>query len=345
MDEDEDELVDTNREVEDAAPPPPPPPPARSAAASAPAPVAAELPFDADFVRGLLAEHSNRMAAIMDRGIAEVSSHLKTSFDQGLSTTLGKLDQSYQRRFAHIEKDTQAIGSQIADIHAAAAVQAARTAKLEEAIFRAPTPRPMGAILADDDFTRDIDECVVRIRTATQVSCEEIKHALASSLADMGIAAEELKISSSTFGKNFEVTFAGSDIVQAARCRKLFSVQRLPDKTYRRLEATDTSNNQISIYIEPDKNKQTIKSEVITRKIKKALETATGDKYTVRKADHTVFCGPLPVARVRNVSTTDFKVDWNREWTEQNTRPVDTGSIVSNLEAFFADSAGRASWG
>ena len=298
-------------------------------------------PPNADFVRHLLEEHSIRMSAQLDAGLLEARTQLQTVFAQNLSTTLSKLDVSYQRRFVGLERAVSEHDLRFERLHAELMEQQARICKLEEAIYKPFTK--LEAELVDDDFNRPVDSLLLRGRTLSNVSIEAFQRSLEATIVAMAIPAEEVVVKGSSPGKSFEVTFHGSAVVQAARCKKFLALQKLPDRTYRKLVATDSAGAETPVFVETDKNRCTIKGELLTRKARKLLEAAAGRQLSVRKSDNAVFQGPEPVVRIRDVTPAAFRVEWNRDWREAN--PAVQADCLRELDELFADRAARASWG
>ena len=296
--------------------------------------------LSASFVRKLLAEHSSRMAAQLDSGLLAARNQMQSALDQNLSSTLSQLDLSYQRRFSGIERVVDLQEQRIECLRAELKEQRERTEKLEEAIYKPFTK--LETELADDDFVRAVNGCLLRARTLSNVAIESIKKSLEPTLAAMSLPPGEVFVGGGTPGRSFEISFSGSELVQQARCKKSLSLQRLPDRTFRKVEAVDSAGAVTAVFVEPDKNRQTIKSELLSRKARRILETITGQTFSVRKSDFTVFQGPLPVLRIRDVTSASHRVEWNRDWQEAN--PTVVPGCLRELDELFADRASRASW-
>jgi hypothetical protein len=113
---------------------------------------------------------------------------------------------------------------------------------------------------------------------------------------------------------------------------------------WRNIEARDPDGSVVRLFVDPDKNRQSIKGEITVRRLQKLLEAAHPTKRIyARKADLIVYAGSDPIAKIENISSSDFALRWNL--VEAGKLGCDRAKIEADLRAATADRASAVQWG
>ena len=137
----------------------------------------------------------------------------------------------------------------------------------------------------------------------------------------------------------------GTPGVASLLVRKVLDNQRLETSLWRKYYGTslelDGQNAPTPklLFINPDKNSKTVKSEMATRKLVQLLAHVQSDKkFYAAKDDHVVSVNFRALARVVARSQFDVQVQWNMDVVRAENIPH--ANIKSTFESEFAAGAG-----
>jgi hypothetical protein len=98
------------------------------------------------------------------------------------------------------------------------------------------------------------------------------------------------------------------------------------------------------MYLDFDKNRHQIRTEVLTKKVAKIIaEQDSTLELRKRLKDSLVCVGWEPLARIKVVSQDEHKIEWNAECLSKTA--VSRAIVDAALRSAFADAADNVSWG
>ncbi len=141
----------------------------------------------------------------------------------------------------------------------------------------------------DNDFDRSIDPSVVRIRSVEPIRSVAALAALQEMLTSMSLADSDYTMEGKELSRAFTLRFHGATGLATNRVRKLLGMQR-ENGTWKELECSTTNNGKSRLYLDVDKNRKTLRGELISRKLAAILKAAHPDKdIFLKKAALTIY--------------------------------------------------------
>ena len=197
-----------------------------------------------------------------------------------------------------------------------------------------------------DDYKRDTDRTIVRLRAGALVRKCDMGDALAVLASAAGMAKEHFNLEGGVLSKFFVVKMAGTPSIAAGRVGKLLGTLRLPDGAWRVLELPlpDGSANT-PFYMDEDKSKHTIALERAIKKLRKvALQLDPTKDFVARRSDATLFQMPgwIPIAMVESPAPSELVVRFNG--AASAARALQDLGLEAKFHAETADPAAQAQW-
>ena len=90
-------------------------------------------------------------------------------------------------------------------------------------------------------------------------------------------------------------------------------LQRLPgDAGWRKLKGNDEHGQQQDIYVDGDKNRKMVSTEILTKKLGALIAKHTnGLKVVPKRAEGKIWVGWTPVAWITVTGREEFSIQWN----------------------------------
>ena len=260
-----------------------------------------------------------------------------------LFNTLREVDQANQKRFSVCESRIAALEARMDAEDRAKPSREAEVDHLRRglAIASAPVPPP---ILAAGDFDRDIDPCIVRIRTSEVVSKDSAFEGVQSLIAGLRLDdPNSVQIEGKVVGKSFALRFSGAPGLAGSRVRKFLGMQK-SDGEWQHYTAKTPSGAEARIFLDIDKNQKTTRTELIARKSCRTLkETYPAHSFFLKKADSTVCVNWVPLLRVQVESPQVHKLEWNPQLVEE--LGIDRSKVAKKVEKDIEDPHAGIQWG
>jgi uncharacterized protein YdcH (DUF465 family) len=254
-----------------------------------------------------------------------------------------KLDAKQSKRFSDIETNSAALDERISRLEQASRTSSSTIATLQVAVAAAETCEPIAHVVDQADFQRAADPTIIRCRCAEPTTLAMVTAAMEPILVAAAVL-DNIKITGPLLGKFFTIkNSAGSDALGAQRIRKILQVQKDSD-AFRDLNVHLPGGTTVKMYLDFDKNRHQIRTEVLTKKLAKIIaEQDSTLELRKRLRDGLVCVGWEPLARVKVVSQNEHKIEWNAECLSKTA--VSRTNADAALRTAFADAADNVSWG
>ena len=138
-----------------------------------------------------------------------------------------------------------------------------------------------------------------------------------------GNPADHWSLAGKEVGKYHILQFKGSSGLAQTRARKFMALQRLPgDAGWRKLKGRDEHGQLQDIYVDGDKNRKMVSTEILTKKLGGLIaKHASGLKVVPKRAEGKIWIGWTPVAWITVVSREEFNIQWNIKKSEELALP------------------------
>jgi hypothetical protein len=291
-------------------------------------------------------EMSVDITALLDQHKLQISQEISgmgTALEKSTHHLIKQVDASNQLRFAKQDNKIDDISRRLLLLEKAKPVCDTYLEKLTVGLAAASSMAPPIPVL-DNDFDRPIDPTVVRIRSVEPVRSAAALAALQEMLNSMGeITEKDYKIEGKELSRAFTLRFGGAPGLAANRARKFLGLQR-ENGAWKELECGTTANGKSRLYLDVDKNRKTQRGELISRKLSAILKTAHPDHdIFLKKAALTISSRWTPLARVLEVTGSDYRIGWNTALVAS--LRVGRDEVEAALTTALAEPADMVQWG
>jgi hypothetical protein len=156
--------------------------------------------------------------------VATASDNQFNKLERGFSQMFDMHDKSIEQNLNRHEipiRERQMRVEKLANGFAGNQIQVVRLQKALDLAEKAIPPRPIGG----EGFDRATDGSIVRLRCPAIVPIDEVKKAIAETLAKMELAADQVAVVGLAEGKPYVVRFSGAGGVAAKKSGKFFGFQ------------------------------------------------------------------------------------------------------------------------
>ncbi len=129
---------------------------------------------------------------------------------------------------------------------------------------------------SSDRFDRAVDPCIVKFRLQNPVALQEVEAAIKEVLLEMQIGEEQAEVTGQPASKAFTLRFKGAANLAAARASKFSQFQQTGNK-WRELSAASLDGTKHRIFVDLDKHGKQIRTEIVARKLCRALKVKYSD--------------------------------------------------------------------
>jgi hypothetical protein len=213
------------------------------------------------------------------------------------------------RRIAHLEGERPQLRAQMVELQQGLAVAE-----------KAATQVPVEA--GSEEFDRPLDTTIIKIRCKEELSRQEVLASIQCIIDEMGSmgtgeSGPAFTITGKEVGKYHILQFKGAGGLAQGRARKFMQLQRLPgDAGWRKLKGNDEHGQQQDIYVDGDKNRRMVSTEILTKKLGALIaKHVNGLKVIPKRAEGKIWVGWTPVAWITVTSREEFSVQWNLKKT------------------------------
>ena len=275
--------------------------------------------------------------------IAASNNTLAATMQSTVHTVAKELERSFQAKFSVHDQRLSALEDRLAALEENKPIVIAAVQKLETGLAAAEAMVPPRLFVDTDDFERNVDPSIIRVRALDAVARQSIHEALAALRASMHLAGEFYTIEGKEPGRNFSLRFSGATALAASRVRKFLSLQRT-DGDWTELSALTPDKKPSRIFLDPDKNKKQMRGELIFRKLLKATRAQhPGLNAGGRKLDSIVCIDWVPLARIVVLDPVKFKIEWN--FAVVDGKHIDKAAIEAAVRSDVADPNDCIEWG
>jgi len=270
-------------------------------------------------------------------------SDLEQKFTTAMTNALRKTDAGYQARFGAVEGEIRELKTRLEKIEGWQPNAERAVAEVRHAVALAESSTNVQEILDADDFERDCDLAIVKAKVVDAVSSTAARDAVRDVLETMGLKEDDVKIIGRDLDKSFTLRFAGSAATAARRARKFMSLQREGGE-WKQLVAKTPDGAETKMYVDVDKNRKQIMTEMMGRRLHKVLkEKYPARDFFNRKKLGTVTVDWTPLARVVITSPEVHKIEWNLKLADE--LGIDKTGVSERLEASLATQENGITWG
>ena len=289
-------------------------------------------------VADLVAEVHRKISA----EVAQSHSRCATVFTEALRSA----DIAYQARFAAQDSEIADIKRRLVAVEQHRTVQESTNKKLADGLALASSS-PAEVPTFSADFEREIDPCLVRIRTMEATTLEYISGLLSELLCEASMSLDDVDVEGLEPGKQFSVRFTGASGLAARRAGKFLSLQRTSTgwrDFFVRAAGSSPDAPKVQVFFDTDKNPKQVRREMVGRKLAKIIrQSGTTERVTHKKKDGVIALGFVPLAKIATDNPEHYKVEWNLELLR--TKGLDRASWESQLEQEMAGPGASISWG
>ena len=279
--------------------------------------------------------------AHMDAGLATMESR----FIAGFSSKLERMETDHNRKFADHGMAIGDIRQRLEVLEGERAGMRDRLTQLSTGLAVAEAAASQSPLLAGaEDFERAVDTTILKVRTAEAVARRAVLALFADIVQrEMGLAAEAFSVEGDELSKLFVVRFSGNGGLAEARARKFMQLQRVGGK-WRAHNVLDEHGVARQVFVDGDKNRKQIRTEVITKKLAQILTSKTKQQLFGRRAEGKVFHAWVPVAKVEvRGPGMEYSVLWNAAKVEELEIPKE--EVTRELAEACAGAEAGIQWG
>ena len=213
---------------------------------------------------------------------------------------------------------------------------------LRTAVAAAESAVPVAEALDLEDFDREPDLSIVRLRVQDAITQESLLKAVGE-IFKANSKPADYKIIGQPLDKSFVIQLTGATGLVARRARKFLSLQN-PEDGWKDFHDTTPDNNETRIYIDKDKNRKQIKKEVLSRKLVRILKAKFPTKdFNAQKRTGVITSNVFPLARISVTGPETHKVEWQVQYMQE--LGIGRGDIDAALSAATADPNHNFTWG
>ena len=167
----------------------------------------------------------------------------------------------------------------------------------------------------DPKFDRQLDKAVVKLRAQTEISRKELRHIVQPLLLEMDATEAQIAWDGPELSKIHTFKFRGEARQAELRAQKFLQLQKRQDGTWRQHKAKDERHNEVTVYVDGDKNPKQIRTEIITKRAAVLLEQKLGKKTYAKRAAGVIMAEFVPLLRIIVEGPDQWKLEWNKKAT------------------------------
>ena len=271
--------------------------------------------MDADVAQQIFKQLSDQQNALFasfqqqqTAQLSTLSQSLQTSFSQ----TIAEIQGSNQRSFHRVDNELKDLADRVAQLEAGRDHDSKKIDTFANTLQIATTTVPIAEAIDHDDFNRAPDLAVIRLRATEEIPKRSFLPAVEDILQAMSLTVQDYKLEGPAAGKNASIRFNGDDALAKLRAKKFIALLKNPDGSWKQFFGNNTEGEEVQIWCDFDKNRCTLKSEMLGRRLAKMLrERFQESTFSLRRNEHTVFLKWLPIVKVTDVTPDDHLLKWN----------------------------------
>ena len=228
-------------------------------------------------INGLNGKIEKGISVMVGKQLDATKKHFQQQLD-GFNIRIGSVEGRQDRQDAIIRN----MAEQIAELQKSLAVAA---------------KQPVQSPSVGRAFDRDVDHTIIKAHADGLVNLDKATEELSNWICGSGIDAADFKIEGDAVVRFFTVQFTGLAGPASRRVQKALGCLRRKDGTWTRIRAPAASGNGlVELRVGPDKSPKQIKTEVIGKRIRQALEAALSQHvWRVDRAKGWITAGWSPV--------------------------------------------------
>ena len=305
---------------------------------------------DSEDLGSLFAELELRSSAKLDRmseGIAAITgtcNEMVGGLRGDFCGLVQKLDDKYLHRISEVERFCQDIDERLRALETSVKKEHVALSSLHRVVAVAENATPIQEEINLADFNRIALTNVVRVRTNEPVNFTVVEVLVKLLMAEASIEADQYKLSGIKLGRFFDINLTGEERLAARRTAKVLQLIRFDEK-WRGLEvALPDSPRKSPIYFDQDKNRATIRREILSKRLATIIkELKPSEDIKSKRAEGVVEINRCPIAKMVLSDPVEFRIVWNlNKVAELN---IEKAAVRAKLELGAPSSSAAVSWG
>lgn len=249
---------------------------------------------------------------------------MQSLFTKSVGEKLKKMEKDSDRQFLEHTTQISEIQKRIAALEGERPILRSQMVELQQGLAvaeKAASQVPVEA--GSEEFDRPLDTTIIKIRSREVLSQKAVLDSIQCIIDEMALGADQFSLTGKGVGKYHILQFKGSGGLAQSRARKFMALQRLPgDAGWRKLQGKDEHGQSQDIYVDGDKNRKMVSTEILTKKLGALIaKHVGGQKVVPKRAEGKVWIGWTPVAWITVVSKEEFNVQWNTKKAEELALP------------------------
>eukprot|EP00972_Heterocapsa_arctica_P069423 10258372-Heterocapsa_arctica.AAC.1 len=288
-----------------------------------------------------------KFEAKMNKDFADKTEEIASSFKQisrdNVKTAVQDMGTAFGHRLDRAELDIATLTNRMNEFEQASKQSEVAISSLRTAVAAAESTAPIAEALDLEDFDRELDLTIVRLRAQDAITHAALINSVDEIFKAMDSKPTDYKVIGQPLEKSFIIQFTGATALAARRARKFISLQR-SDEGWKDFHAHTPDGSETRIYIDKDKNRKQIKTEVLGRKLLRILKTKfTAKDFVNQKRTGIINSNLLPLARIVVLGPESHKIEWQVQYMEE--LGIDRDDIDTAMAAATADSHQNLTWG
>ena len=257
---------------------------------------------------------------------------------------LAPIEQANSVRFSALEVEQADIKRRIDRIEAGQTASSSQLDAINETLIRARQETPLSESIDMEDFSRPANPCIIRLRAAADITINQFKAVFSETMSNLRLVdGTDFRYEASPLGRVATIAFAGSADLAKLRAQKFYTTLKDQRGVWIQHQTTTSTGETIRVFADIDKNRRTLKAEMLLRRLTKFLAGENlGGKFTSRKTDLQVCRDWVPLVRLGNITHDDYVLQWNLPLAQQ--LGIDRDNVATRFEA-IAKPGGDVSWG
>ena len=249
-----------------------------------------------------------------------------------------------QPSFEAAVEDRAEIKRRLDKIEAGQTASSTQLDAINETLIRARQETPLSETIDMEEFARPVNPGIIRLRASADIAINQFKAVFSETMSNLKLVdGSDFKYEASPLGRVATIAFAGSSDLAKLRTQKFYATLRDQRGSWVQHQATSSTGEAVRIFADIDKNRRTLRAEMLLRRLTKFLAGENlGGKFTSRKADLQVCRDWAPLVRLSSITPDDYALQWNLPLAQQ--LGIDRDDVAARFVA-IAKPGGDVSWG
>ena len=294
-----------------------------------------------------LGEHAGIMESFKTEILGKMdaaNNTMRQTILESVYECVNKIDATNQRRFSRQDAKLLDLEERLERLEGKGKQTETQLGALETGLAAANVAVPDPPRLDFDDFDRNVDHTVLKIRAVDPVSADAASAALSPVFEEMGLTDNDVELEGPQPGRAFTLRFKGAAGLAANRATKFLGLQKVNGRWRDFMAKTPGGGGESKLYVDRDKNKRTTRAELIGRKLLSTLrEKHPGVNLFFKRSTLSISAGWSPLAKIIVESPSEFSLRWNIPKAEE--LAVAKDEVLQKVKGLVAEPEDRVQWG